>query len=115
MIRRPPRSTQRTTLFPYTTLFRSDPEILTIGFARRFATYKRGALLFTDKNRLHKLLNDSTRPVQFIFAGKAHPRDEGGKALIQEVYKFSRESGFDNRIVFVEDYDTYIARRLVQG
>src|SRR5256886_10266078 len=92
-----------------------DPEILTIGFARRFATYKRGALLFTDKARLHKLLNDSTRPVQFIFAGKAHPRDEGGKALIQEVYKFSRESGFDNRIVFVEDYDTYIARRLTQG
>ena len=92
-----------------------DPEILTIGFARRFATYKRGALLFTDKDRLHKLLNDSTRPVQFIFAGKAHPRDEDGKALIQEVYKFSRESGFHNRIVFVEDYDTYIARRLVQG
>src|SRR5881296_1454945 len=92
-----------------------DPEILTIGFARRFATYKRGALLFTDKDRLHKLLNDSTRPVQFIFAGKAHPRDEDGKALIQEVYKFSRVSGFHNRIVFVEDYDTYIARRLVQG
>ncbi|MGB9154960.1 MAG: alpha-glucan family phosphorylase, partial [Chthoniobacterales bacterium] len=92
-----------------------DPEILTIGFARRFATYKRGALLFTDKDRLHKLLNDSTRPVQFIFAGKAHPRDEGGKALIQEVYKLSRESGFHNRIVFVEDYDTYIARRLTQG
>ena len=92
-----------------------DPEILTIGFARRFATYKRGVLLFTDKDRLHKLLNDSTRPVQFIFAGKAHPRDEGGKSLIQEVYKFSRESGFHNRIVFVEDYDTYIARRLTQG
>src|SRR5882757_5041772 len=92
-----------------------DPEILTIGFARRFATYKRGALLFSDKERLKRLLNDETRPVQFIFAGKAHPRDEGGKALIQEVYKFSRESGFDNRIVFVEDYDTYIARRLVQG
>jgi glycogen phosphorylase len=92
-----------------------DPEILTIGFARRFATYKRGALLFSDKERLHRLLNDSTRPVQFIFAGKSHPRDEGGKALIQEVYKFSRESGLENRIVFVEDYDTYIARRLVQG
>src|SRR5438034_6496734 len=70
-----------------------DPEILTIGFARRFATYKRGALLFTDRDRLHKLLNDSTRPVQFIFAGKAHPRDEDGKALIQEVYKFSRDVG----------------------
>ncbi len=92
-----------------------DPEILTIGFARRFATYKRGALLFSDKERLVKLLNDTTRPVQFIFAGKSHPRDEGGKALIQEVYKFSRQSAFHNRIVFVEDYDTYIARRLVQG
>src|SRR5437762_5128023 len=64
-----------------------DPEILTIGFARRFATYKRGTLLFSDKERLKRLLNDTTRPVQFIFAGKAHPRDEAGKALIQEVYK----------------------------
>src|SRR3984893_9780761 len=92
-----------------------DPEILTIGFARRFATYKRAALLFSDKERLKRMLNDTTRPVQFIFAGKAHPRDDAGKALIQEVYKFSREAGFENRIVFVEDYDSYIARRLVQG
>ena len=92
-----------------------DPEILTIGFARRFATYKRGALLFSDKERLKRLLNDTTRPVQFVFAGKSHPRDEGGKALIQEVYRFSREADLHNRIVFVEDYDTYIARRLVQG
>jgi len=92
-----------------------DPEILTIGFARRFATYKRGALLFSDKERLKRLLNDTARPVQFIFAGKAHPRDEGGKALIQQVYKFSREAGFENRVVFVEDYDSYIARRLLQG
>ena len=92
-----------------------DPEILTIGFARRFATYKRGALLFSDKERLKRLLNDTTRPVQFIFAGKAHPRDEGGRALIQQVYKFSCEAGFENRIVFLEDYDSYIARRLVQG
>jgi starch phosphorylase len=92
-----------------------DPEILTVGFARRFATYKRGALLFSDKERLKRLLNDATRPVQFIFAGKSHPRDEAGKALIQEVYKFSREPGLENRIVFVEDYDSYIARRLGQG
>src|ERR1051326_1617676 len=92
-----------------------DPEILTIGFARRFATYKRGALLFNDPDRLLRMLNDLARPVQFIFAGKSHPRDEGGKALIQEVYKLTREPGFLNRIVFVEDYDTYIARRLVQG
>src|SRR5437867_4045415 len=83
-----------------------DPEILTIGFARRFATYKRGTLLFSDKERLKRLLNDTTRPVQFIFAGKAHPRDEAGKALIQEVYKFSREAGFENRVVFLEDYDS---------
>ena len=92
-----------------------DPEILTIGFARRFATYKRGALLFSDKERLKHLVNDATRPVQFIFAGKAHPRDEAGKALIQEVYRFSREQGLETRIIFVEDYDSYIARRLVQG
>jgi glycogen phosphorylase len=92
-----------------------DPEVLTIGFARRFATYKRGALLFSDKERLARLLHDESRPVQFIFAGKSHPRDEGGKALIQQVYKFSREAGLENRLVFVEDYDTYIARRLVQG
>ncbi|MGZ5022340.1 MAG: alpha-glucan family phosphorylase, partial [Chthoniobacterales bacterium] len=92
-----------------------DPEVLTIGFARRFATYKRGALLFSDKERLARLLNDATRPVQFIFAGKSHPRDEGGKALIKEVYTFSREAGLENRLVFLEDYDTYIARRLVQG
>ena len=92
-----------------------DPEILTIGFARRFATYKRGALLFSDKDRLQRLLNDQTRPVQFIFAGKAHPQDEGGKALIQQVYQFSREAGMENRVVFLEDYDSYIARRLCQG
>ncbi len=92
-----------------------DPEILTIGFARRFATYKRGALLFSDPERLLRMLNNLARPVQFIFAGKSHPRDEGGKALIQEVYKLTRETGFHNRVVFVEDYDTYIARRLVQG
>ena len=92
-----------------------DPETLTIGFARRFASYKRGTLLFSDKERLKRLVNDATRPVQFVFAGKAHPRDEAGKALIQEVYKFTREPGLENRVVFVEDYDSYIARRLVQG
>jgi len=88
---------------------------LTIGFARRFATYKRATLLFSDKERLKRLVNDPTRPVQFIFAGKAHPRDEAGKGLIQEVYKLSREPGLENRVVFLEDYDSYIARRLVQG
>jgi len=92
-----------------------DPEILTVGFARGFATYKRGALLFQRQGTIETLVNDATRPVQFIFAGKAHPRDEAGKALIQEVYKFSRESGLETRVIFVEDYDSYIARRLVQG
>jgi len=92
-----------------------DPEVLTMGFARRFATYKRATLLFSDKERLKRLLSDTTRPVQFIFAGKAHPRDEAGKALIQEVYKLSREASFESRIVFLEDYDSYIARRLLQG
>jgi glycogen phosphorylase len=92
-----------------------DPEILTIGFARRFATYKRGTLLFSDKERLLRLLNDTTRPVQFIFAGKSHPRDEAGKALIKQLYEFSLEAGIENRVVFVEDYDSYIARRMVQG
>ncbi len=92
-----------------------DPEILTIGFARRFATYKRGNLLFSDIERLRRILKNPNQPVQFIFAGKAHPKDEGGKKFIQEVYKISREPEFENRIVFVEDYDTYIARRLTQG
>lgn len=67
-----------------------DPEVLTIGFARRFATYKRGALLFSDLDRLKRLLNNPERPVQVIFAGKAHPQDEGGKRLIQEVVRWSR-------------------------
>jgi glycogen phosphorylase len=92
-----------------------DPEILTIGFARRFATYKRGTLLFNDPDRLLRLVNNMARPVQFIFAGKAHPRDESGKTLIQQVFKLSHEPGFENRVVFIEDYDTYIGRRLVQG
>src|SRR5207249_234463 len=68
-----------------------------------------------DPDRLLRLVNNMARPVQFIFAGKAHPRDEGGKTLIQQVFKLSHEPGFENRVVFVEDYDTYIGRRLVQG
>ena len=92
-----------------------DPEILTIGFARRFATYKRGTLLFSDMDRLKRILTNAERPVQFVFAGKAHPRDEGGKRLIQEIYRWSRDEGLEGRLVFVEDYDTYIGRRLTQG
>lgn len=92
-----------------------DPEILTIGFARRFATYKRGTLLFSDLARLKRMVLNPERPVQFIFAGKAHPKDEAGKRLIQEVYRWSQEEGLSDRIVFVEDYDTYIGRRMTQG
>ena len=92
-----------------------DPEVLTIGFARRFATYKRATLLFSDPERLIKLMNNAERPVQFVFAGKAHPKDEPGKWFIQEVYKFSRMPEFENRIVFLEDYDTYVGRRMYQG
>ena len=92
-----------------------NPEILTVGFARRFATYKRGALLFSQPERLLKLLNDSERPVQFVFAGKAHPKDEGGKRVIQEVYKYTRDADLANRIVFLEDYDAHVGRRLYQG
>ena len=92
-----------------------DPEILTIGFARRFATYKRGTLLFSDMDRLKRILTHAERPVQFVFAGKAHPKDEGGKRLIQEVYRWSRDEGLEGRLVFVEDYDTFIGRRLTQG
>ena len=92
-----------------------DPEILTIGFARRFATYKRGTLLFSDLDRLRRILRNADQPVQFVFAGKAHPKDEGGKKFIQDVYKISREAEFENRVVFVEDYDIYVGRRLTQG
>jgi starch phosphorylase len=92
-----------------------NPEVLTIGFARRFATYKRGNLLFTNKERLLRLVQNEERPVQFLFAGKAHPKDEPGKRFIQEVYQASREAGLEHSVVFVEDYDTYIGRRLYQG
>jgi len=92
-----------------------NPEVLTIGFARRFATYKRATLLFRDPERLRRLLTNPERPVQFVFAGKAHPKDEPGKKFIQEVYKFTRMPEFENRIVFVEDYDHYVGRRLYQG
>jgi starch phosphorylase len=92
-----------------------NPEVLTIGFARRFATYKRATLLFADQERLHRLLNNAERPVQFVFAGKAHPKDEPGKRFIQEVYKYTRMPEFEGRIIFVEDYDHYVGRRLYQG
>jgi glycogen phosphorylase len=92
-----------------------DPNILTIGFARRFATYKRGDLLLRDVERLLRLLNSTDKPVQFVFAGKAHPRDDAGKALIRHIVHFSRQANVHGRIVFLEDYDMSMARYLVQG
>jgi len=92
-----------------------DPDILTIGFARRFATYKRGTLLLRDTDRLAKILNDQERPVQIIFAGKAHPADHHGKELIREIVQHSNQERFRHRIVFLEDYDMGVARHLVQG
>ena len=92
-----------------------DPEALTIGFARRFATYKRGTLLFRDLARLEKILGNSERPVQIIFAGKAHPHDVEGKELIREIFQHSIGERFRGKIVFIEDYDMAVARHLVQG
>jgi glycogen phosphorylase len=92
-----------------------DPNALTIGFARRFATYKRADLLFSDPNRLSTLLLDAERPLQLVLAGKAHPQDEGGKALIQRVVEFARDGRSGGRVVFLEDYEMTLARYLVQG
>ena len=90
-------------------------QALTIGFARRFATYKRATLLLRDPDRLARLLNDPERPVQILFAGKAHPHDEPGKELIRQIVALARRPEFRQRIVFLEDYDMAVARYLVQG
>jgi Glucan phosphorylase len=90
-------------------------DALTIGFARRFATYKRAGLLFSDADRLSHVLADADRPVQIVLAGKAHPADEGGKELIREIWKLTRDSRFEGRVVFLEDYQMTLARQLVQG
>ena len=82
-----------------------DPEALTIGFARRFATYKRATLILRDPERLKSILNNAQRPVQMIFAGKAHPRDQAGKEFIQQIIQFARQPEFRRRMVFLEDYD----------
>ena len=92
-----------------------NPEVLTIGFARRFATYKRATLLLKDPDRLTRLLNNPQKPVQIIFAGKAHPRDDEGKKLIQQIISLARRDDFRRKIVFVEEYDMAVARYLVQG
>ena len=92
-----------------------DPDILTIGFARRFATYKRGTLLLRDVERLASILNDPARPVQIVFAGKAHPADHQGKELIRQLVQLSHQERFRHRVVFIEDYDMSVARHMVQG
>jgi len=92
-----------------------DPEALTIGFARRFAPYKRANLLLRDLDRVSRILSDRKRPVQLMIAGKAHPRDHFGKEIIRKLYVASREPELANRIIFLEDYDLNIARYLVQG
>ncbi|MCF8230526.1 MAG: alpha-glucan family phosphorylase, partial [Bacteroidales bacterium] len=92
-----------------------SPDILTIGFARRFATYKRAHLLFKDLDRLNAIVNHPEHPVQFLFAGKAHPRDNAGQDLIRYIVEISRRPEFIGRIVFLEDYDMTVARHLVQG
>lgn len=92
-----------------------DPEVLTIGFARRFATYKRANLILRDPERLMAILTSRDRPVQIIFAGKAHPQDNEGKELIKDIFQFARDHNVTHHIAFLEDYDMGIARQLVQG
>src|SRR5262245_1543476 len=92
-----------------------DPDALTIGFGRRFATYKRANLLLRDPERLARILNDAGRPVQIIFAGEAHPRDDAGKELIKQIVALSRRPEFRRRMVFLEGYDMAVARSMTQG
>ncbi len=92
-----------------------DPNVLTIAFARRFATYKRAYLLFQDPRRLEAIVNSEKYPVQFIFAGKAHPKDDEGKGLIKQLFQFAGKPEVRDRIVFLEDYDMHLARHLLQG
>jgi starch phosphorylase len=92
-----------------------DPQVLTIGFARRFSTYKRGNLLFADVERLAKMINDTRRPMQIVVSGKAHPLDNPGKEIIKEIVTHASREAFRSRVIFLEDYDINVARYLVQG
>ena len=96
-------------------LERINPNALMIGFCRRFATYKRAHLLFTDLERLERIVNNPERPVQFLFSGKAHPADGAGQGLIKKIYEISQRPEFLGKIIFLEDYDMQLARRLVSG
>ena len=92
-----------------------DEKALTIGFARRFATYKRASLLFRDLDRLSRIVNNPEKPVQFIYAGKAHPNDGGGKDLIKRVFEISQMPEFAGKVIFLENYDIELAKYLTQG
>ena len=92
-----------------------SPDALTIGFARRFATYKRANLILADMQRLAGMVNDPKRPVQFLFAGKAHPHDEPGKVVLQQIAQMMRDTDIGEKFVFIEDYDINVGRHLVQG
>jgi glycogen phosphorylase len=92
-----------------------SPDALTIGFARRFATYKRADLILTDIEKLTLMVNDPKRPVQFVFAGKAHPNDEPGKRMLQKIAELMRDPKFGDKFVFIEDYDINVGRHFVQG
>jgi len=92
-----------------------SPDALTIGFARRFATYKRANLILADIEKLASMVNDPKRPVQFVFAGKAHPNDEPGKRMLQQIARLMRDTQFADKLVFVEDYDINVGRHFVQG
>jgi starch phosphorylase len=96
-------------------LEKMNPNALVIGFCRRFATYKRAHLLFTDVDRLSKIVNNAEHPVIFLFAGKAHPADGAGQGLIKKIYEISQRPEFLGKIIFLEDYDFLLARRLVSG
>lgn len=96
-------------------LSKIDENALILGFARRFATYKRATLLFTNLDRLRELVNRADQPVIFLFAGKAHPADEGGQALIRHIYHISKEPDFQGKIIFLEDYNMEMAKLLTQG
>jgi starch phosphorylase len=90
-------------------------DALTIGFARRFATYKRANLILQDLELIASLVNDSQAPIQFVFAGKAHPRDQPGKEVLQQIAKLMQDPRFTGRLLFIEDYDINLGRHLVQG
>ncbi len=107
------RNESSTSLHHFSKVF--SPDALTIGFARRFATYKRANLLLKDIERLASMVNDPKRPVQFLFAGKAHPHDEPGKRVLQQIAEMMRDTDFAEKFIFIEDYDINVGRHLVQG